>query len=70
MFHIEKQTHEQRVAMYMRCRKAELAEMLANRAALDDAQRWVPAIEPPWSGSPTWTPPYPFVSTVAYYLTT
>ena len=40
MFQIVEQTHEERVKMYMRCTKKELAEMLANRSALDDAQRF------------------------------
>lgn len=31
MYHIVEQTHEERVAMYMRLKKKELAEMLANQ---------------------------------------
>lgn len=40
MMQVVKQTHEECMKMYMRCTKKELAEMLANRNMLDDAQRF------------------------------
>jgi hypothetical protein len=33
---IVKQTHEEKVAMYMKCKKKELAEMLATRDDYDE----------------------------------
>ena len=33
---VVKQTHEEKVAMYMKCKKKELAEMLATRDDYDE----------------------------------
>ena len=49
MFHIVEQTHEERVAMYMRLKKKELAEMLANQQ-----ETWSPAINPDTYTGTTW----------------
>ena len=66
MMYIMKQTHGECVAMYMRCKKRELAEMLANRSALDDAQRWVkvPEVLETKPSDTAWTPPWPIVTTI------
>ena len=42
MVQIIKQTHEEKVAMYMKCEKKELAEMLATR---DDFEEMISSTE-------------------------
>ena len=36
MVQVVKQTHEEKVAMYMKCKKKQLAEMLATRDDYDE----------------------------------
>ena len=36
MVQVVKQTHEEKVAMYMKCKKRQLAEMLATRDDYDE----------------------------------
>lgn len=58
MMHVVEQTRDEKIAMYMKCRKRELAEMLtnANETIAGLTKPWEP-VQESQTGGTTFTPP-------------